>query len=193
MNITNDVQLKSALLFIAKKVITKVSEDIVDKKITRPDQYEYLSESAISPGMGLLQRMIWEKTYKYDYFPNIVYYSENIESGERGNAMPTFQFFRAFKWKNIDVGTDMVKRELFYDWASMQQNPKTGLHANMKRGDLRDELADILNQDYSAVGEKSRKPFWDITINELFNNNLLKYYFDEILVKYGALEIFGNS
>jgi hypothetical protein len=178
MKIENSTQLRKALENIAIEAINVVSKDISDNNVLRPD-------NATSLEMGYLKRIIWEKTYTFDYFPNVVYYSKNIETGERGNAMPTFQFFRAFKWRKIDKNSDGISRELFYDWKSMQYDPSTFLHGDPKRGDMREELADILNVDGTSAGYfqvKKRKPFWDITISEV--NSSIKVLFDAALWKY---------
>jgi len=188
-NITNSAGLKSALMNIAKDAIKKVSNDISDNNVTDP---------SVGGNMGYLQKMIFEKTYTWDYFPNVRYYTpiqakrsllqEYILTDDipSQGAMPTFQFFRSFKWKPIKISVDEVSRELFYDWQSMQQDPATYLHANPIHGDMRDELADILNVDGSPSSfpmGKSRKPFWDITIAELFGGDGIKSLFDMYLIQ----------
>ena len=181
--ITNPAQLKKVLLDIGENLINQVSKDIVDENVSEPSD-------GIS--MGYLQKMIWEKTYTNDYFPNVAYYTpikskkyallqEYILTDEiNEGAMPTFQFFRAFRWRPIKRGINDIKKQLFYDWGSMQYNGDTFLHGNPDM-DMREQLADILNVSGSPgsfTRNKMRQPYWDITINELFNSGGLKSLFD---------------
>jgi hypothetical protein len=187
-NIHNSIELQAFLERVATDAITQVSKDISDNDVQRPDQYDYMTLGPqASGGMGYLQKMIWEKVYTRDYFPNMKYYTENIESGEYGNAMPTFQFFRAFKWKKLVRSGGMISRELFYDWQSMKYDPKTFLHGNPKQGDMRDELADMLNvtgKDRGYFGGKEREPFWNITMAELFSGDTLRVLFEMAMSNY---------
>jgi hypothetical protein len=162
--ITNSTQLISALRTIAAEAIEQVSKDISDNDSIEPEE-----------NVGFLQRMIWEKTYNFEYYPNKMYYN--------GTRNATFQFYRAFKWKKIEWGLMSIKRELFYDWQSMKFDPTTFLHADALGNDMREQLADILNINGTA-GRKLREPFWDITINDLFINDGIKGLFDSALNKY---------
>ena len=55
--ITNSTQLISALRTIAAEAIEQVSKDISDNDSIEPEE-----------NVGFLQRMIWEKTYNFEYY-----------------------------------------------------------------------------------------------------------------------------
>jgi hypothetical protein len=149
---------------IATEAIESVSKDIADNDSIEPEE-----------NVGFLQKMIWEKTYSFEYYPNKMYYNNTKNA--------TFQFYRAFRWKKIERSLTEVKRELFYDWESMRTDPATFLHADPSGTDMREQLADILNVSGEA-GDKQRQPFWDITIADLFAAGGIKDLFDSALNKY---------
>ena len=169
MDIVSD-DLTLILMGIAKDTIESVS-----KKIVNSDMMQANDDDA----QGVIQKSIWQNTYAYDYYPNKAYYL--------GTGIPTFQFFRAFKWRDTVITGDTVTKELYYDWESMLFDPYTGLHGfeNIDGTfDLRESLADILNQYVEGdeeLGVKGRRPFWDIAITDLFMDNDIETLFDSEL------------
>jgi len=166
MEISNDVELRVALLLISEEVIEKVSAKILKK----------------------LQANI--KKYVYEYGgANKVYYD--------GSGKPTFQFFEAWDWQSIKHTLSSVARELMYDPSGMDYDPETWLHGSTFGGDARANLADILNKPFRGDGmrtsglmmgnsymSKKRKPYWDITIDELFDRDGIKKMIDIELRKF---------
>ena len=148
MLIHNNLELLSALEIIATTAINKVSKDT-----TR-----------------LLRQRIMEDTYTYDYYPNKFYYN--------GKKLPTFQFLNAFKWSGTKPGSQMgqrtVENTLAYDWESLVFDPATFLHGSFKWGDMRRDLAILLNVSGVAeggIGNKNRAPYWDNFLRELFSSD----------------------
>jgi len=130
---------------------------------------------------------IMKYVYENEYFPNKHYYN--------GSGRPTFQFLRAFKWKPFSRSGNILSKKLFYDYESMTFNADTWLHGSNVPGwgDAREHLADILNingrRSLLKIGDsymaKKVKPYWDITIEELFDENGLSDMFDKELTKFG--------
>lgn len=113
-------------------------------------------------------------TYHYDYFPNKVYYK-----GEYGNALPTFQFRDSWTWHKVKSQIHRYTRAYYQDIAKMQKAPHS-----RKGNDIRKDLAKSLNVD-GMFGNKMRKPYWDITLNELFNEGMIAQWFEEAFAKRG--------
>jgi hypothetical protein len=116
-----------------------------------------------------LKERIWEDTYMP--LPNIWYYNDT--------KTPTSQFKNAFKFDDIQQNLNEVVTELFYDWASMSYDPETYLHGSPSGGDMREQLAEILNVDgTTGFSSKMRKPYWDNFIKEMFDEGGLEKLFD---------------
>jgi len=107
--------------------------------------------------------------YTYGQLPNIDYYN--------GSGYPTYQFKEAFTFSNIEQKLNNFMSELYYNWQSMDYDGATGLHGNPYDGDLRQQLADILNTDYDI--NKPRQPYWDIFINDMFDGGGIEKLFDK--------------
>lgn len=150
-DIKNNTQLVKLFSTIATAIIFQVSEEVLQ----------------------ILRKNIEEYTYKYGYWPNKEYYNET--------QYPTYQFLNAFEFTKIKKQLNTVLTELYYDWMSMEYDGETWLHGYPGE-DNRQTLADILNVDdylgFSSHG-KARKPYWDITIDELFNGGKLEKLFDD--------------
>lgn len=99
--------------------------------------------------------------YTYVSLPNIQY---EFGSGTIGQRMPSFEFYDAFKKKDVQIKIKEATSEIFYDWQSMTVNKKTGRHWDGT--DTRKHLADILNVD-GFVAMKERGAFWDKTLEEV--------------------------
>jgi hypothetical protein len=148
-DIKNNNQLVKLFSTIATAIIFQVSEEVLE----------------------ILRKNI--EDYTYGELPNIEYYD--------GTGKPTYQFLNAFEFTKIKKQLNTVLTELWYDWMSMEYDGETWLHGYPGE-DNRQTLADILNVDdylgFSSHG-KPRKPYWDITINELFNGGRLEKLFDD--------------
>lgn len=107
--------------------------------------------------------------YTYGELPNHVYYNKT--------GYPTYQFLDAFTFSNINQKLNKFISKLYYDWQSMDYDPNTLLHGDPESGDLRQELADILNTDSDL--DKPRKPYWDIFITEMFDKHGIENLFDK--------------
>lgn len=117
----------------------------------------------------ILKEYINDETY--DPLPNAYYYN--------GSGKPTFQFREAFEFTQIENKIKQVVTELFYNWQEMSYDPDTFLHGSPWNGDMRQQLADILNVDGSTgFSTKIRKPYWDDYIKEMFDQNGLTKLFD---------------
>ena len=114
-----------------------------------------------------------------------------------GSGRPTFQFYEAWDWLGIKRTLGSVIRELMYDPSNMDYDPNTWLHGSTIGGDARSNLADILNKPFKGDGmrtsglmignsyfSKKRKPYWDITIEELFDKGKIKEMIDKELAKF---------
>jgi len=115
---------------------------------------------------------------------NISYHDET--------GKPTFEFYLSWEWQILSSTTDRIVRELFSNSDAMTFDPATFLHGSEETGDVRDKLPAILNVDGVSAGDfsdrphaKVRKPYWDITIDELFNQGRLKEIVDEEFAKFG--------
>jgi hypothetical protein len=115
--------------------------------------------------------------YTYGQLPNIDYYN--------GSGYPTYQFKDAFIFNDVEQKLNNFVSELYYNWQSMDYDANTYLHGNPYDGDLRQQLADILNTDSDI--NKPRKPYWDIFITDMFDKGGIEKLFD----KYTKSE-FGN-
>lgn len=107
--------------------------------------------------------------YTYGQLPNQQYYKYGGNPG-----YPTFQFKEAFTFSNIEQKLNNFVSELYYNWQSMDYDGATGLHGNLYDGDLREQLADILNTDYDI--NKPRQPYWDIFITDMFDGGIEKLF-----------------
>ena len=115
--------------------------------------------------------------YTYGELPNYIYYNKT--------GYPTYQFLDAFTFSNIKQKLNNFISKLYYDWQTMDYDPDTLLHGDRESGDLRQELADILNTDIDL--NKPRSPYWDIFIADMFDKHGIENLFD----KYTKLE-FGK-
>ena len=107
--------------------------------------------------------------YTYGQLPNVDYYD--------GSGYPTFQFLDAFTFTNVENKLNTFVSELYYNWQTMDYDGATGLHGNPYDGDLRHQLADILNTDYDI--NKPRQPYWDIFITDMFDGGGIEKLFDK--------------
>lgn len=146
--INNSTELSFALEHIAQVAMEKVSEDSLKR----------------------LKMLIMMYTYTWDYYPNKYYYN--------GKKTPTFQFREAFAWDGIktsfQTAPKTIENTLVYDWRSMKFDPVTFLHGSFKYGDMRENLAELLNVSGVAeggIGQKERGPYWDVFIDEMFSGN----------------------
>lgn len=167
MEIRNSSQLNLALSKIAERVISNVSAQVL----------KYLRENIIK--------------YVYEYgSSNEIYHA--------GSGEATYEFYNSFEWKEIKRNVAILSKELFYNYSKMNYDKNTWLHgsdpAKIKKqgGDARKFLADILNVEgltSSLWISKPRRPYWDITIDELFNNRKIDKMFDVELRKVGFKRI----
>lgn len=167
MDIRNSVQLKVALGVIAEKVIENVSLKVL----------EYLKVNI--------------KKYVYEY-------GDSNEIYHAGTGEATFEFYNSFIWKDMVKSVSLVTKELFYDYSKMDYKKETWLHgsdpAKVKEqgGDARKFLAEILNVEGHTSKlfiSKKRRPYWDITIEELFDGKEMDKMFDAEFRKAGFKKI----
>jgi len=99
-----------------------------------------------------------------------------------GSGVPTYEFLMAFKLTNVEQKLNEIVTELYYDWQSMDYDPDTYLHGTPWGGDMRERLAEILNVDgVTGFSNKSRKPYWDIFIKQMFDDGGIKKLFDKYM------------
>ena len=115
--------------------------------------------------------------YTYGQLPNVDYYD--------GSGYPTYQFLDAFTFTNIEQKLNNFVSELYYNWQSMDYDGATGLHGNPYDGDLREQLAGILNTDSDI--NKPRKPYWDIFITDMFDGGIEKLFDKYTKSEFGKL------
>jgi hypothetical protein len=160
MPITNDWDMYN----VVSKVMVKVIEDVTNLMMIE------------------LEDSIEKNTYKFDYYPNKIYYN--------GRKTPTRQFEHAFHFDGITNNLKEVFTELSYHWEEMDFDADTLLHGSDLYGDVREKLAEILNVD-GLAGMKERQPYWDIFIDDMFQNGKLKRAFDQAMkvefAKIGAI------
>ena len=148
----NNAELTAMLMPIASNVIKSASLDMIE----------------------MLANDIMEYTYEFGGLPNAYYYN--------GSGMPTFQFLEAFKLTDIEKNMNQAATKIFYDWAGMDYDPTTYLHGNPFSGDVREQLADILNIDGEAGWmTKARKPYWDIFIKQILDDGGAEKLFDRYM------------
>lgn len=156
-------------------MINQINEDVIDN----------VSTSIVQ----LLQQIIIRDVYKSGdeegSTENWSYYNHSRQ--------PTFQFMMAFMWDDVKKIVHGIARELFYNADSMDFDPDTYLHGDPDLGDLRKDLADILNVDgideQNAWGGKLRKPYWNNFIDELFGQKKIIQMFDEEFAQFGITRI----
>jgi len=120
----------------------------------------------------LLVNNIDEYTYRYGGLPNANYYN--------GSGTPTWQFLEAFRLSGSEKKLNTIVQSIFYDWQSMEYDSETFLHGSPYNGDMRKALAEVLNVDGSTgFSSKQRKPYWDITIKQLFDEGKLIKFLDQ--------------
>jgi len=139
---------------------------------------EYISETVL----GLLKNVfIMSFVYEEGGLPNALYWDKIVpgrisvheyEDEEIGSAMPTFEFMEAWKLSKAKLmpAGQGITQTLYYDWPSMTFDPETFLHGDPEHGDLREDLARILNvegNDAGFFGGKERRPYWDLFIEDL--------------------------
>lgn len=135
--------------------------------------------------LKLLQENIKEYTYN-SHAPNKFYFD--------GNKRPTGEFLNAWNWKPIEKNIQGVVRALYYNWQSMSVNEGAYKHSSVSANwpiDTRMQLADYLNvdgHDSSLWISVERKPYWEITIEDLFDKGLLNRWFDEESKKFGLIK-----
>jgi hypothetical protein len=162
--IQNSKDLRLALIAIANSVIVEVTNEI----------------------MKMLQNRIIEDVYEYDPMPRRWYYNKT--------GRPTYEFLRAFQWHDIKSTLTEITKELYYNWPSMNYDPKTYLHGSKTFGDLRHKLADILNvnglDSFYNFTARERRPYWDNFIDQLFSGGEggeINSFFEKALRKYGGI------
>jgi hypothetical protein len=187
-DIRNDLILNQEMQNLIARVIDDVSKEL----------------------MNILKEYIYNFVYLYDYFPNVAYYKPTKKSEKKKQerlwnkpevqsitwnrtsrgALPTFQFLNSFQWKPMQILIGEVTKELFYNWQSMKYDPNTGLHGSEFFGDLREQLADILNvtgwDEKNIWGGKQRNEFWNNFMNDIFNEGNLKIMFTKSFSKYAS-------
>jgi len=148
---------------VAEKIIENVSTKVLD----------YLREN--------IEKYVYE-------------YGDSNEIYHAGSAEATYEFYNSFKWKDIEASVKGISKELFYDYLSMNYDKDTWLHGSdsskvkKQGGDARKFLASILNAEgklSSLFLTKPRKPYWDITMKELFDNKKIDGWFDIEFAKAG--------
>jgi len=161
--ITSGAVLAKRLSEIAESVILSASKDI----------------------LNLLQKRIMEDTYLYDTNPRTWYYDKT--------GKPTYEFLNSFRWKDVSNTVVEVTRELFYNWESMSYNAAKFKHGSFLSGDMRKQLADILNVNGIDTpndwGGRERLAYWDNFLDDLFNSTRLVNMFKKYLSKYGQVII----
>jgi hypothetical protein len=162
-NIRNEMDLKKVLETLATKIINNVSKKV----------------------LKLLQDNIKEYVYN-SHGPNAIYLNNTKK--------PSMEFFKAFQWHDIEKNINGVCRELFYNWQEMTTDEGGYKHSSVSKNwpiDTRMQLADYLNvdgYDSSLWISVQRKPYWEITIEQL-ENGLLDQWFDEEAKKIGLNKI----
>ena len=139
-----------------------------------------VSEKALSQ----LRETIRRDTYLFGGFPNKFYVM--------GTGLPTFEFLRAWKWRNVKTSVSERVRELFYEYFSMTFDPENYIHGSVEHGDRREALAKDLNVSGIALnsdfGGKERRPYWDNYIDEILYRGQLTKWFDEELLQFGFIK-----
>jgi hypothetical protein len=138
--------------------IRKTSEEVV---------YDVVDEIA-----KVLYAYIME--YTYGDLPNKQYW--------KGEGIPSWQFLNAFKLTNVQQKMNEIVSELYYDWQSMDYDPGTYLHGSYYTGDMREVLAEVLNiEGITGFSNKTRHPYWDIFIEEMFDKDGIGKLFDKYM------------
>jgi hypothetical protein len=134
----------------------------------------------------LLREYIVKYTYQWDtevQFQINPGEDDAVESGTINRyyfdktGVPTYQFLNAWVWEKLSSRLNIVSSRLFNDPTLMAYDPSKYLHGSEETGDVRSEMADILNIAGGNKGDfpnkKQRMPYWDLLIEELFANDRL--------------------
>jgi len=154
---------------ILSKVINNMEKDI--RSILR----EYITKYVYDYGTTMNADSYSDDDNEYPTEPsklNRVYWN--------GTGMPTYEFLNAWIWEKVSSNVSSITTRLFNDPTLMRYDPETYLHGSNSTGDMRKELANILNVDGVSSGDfplKERKPYWDYLIEDLFDKGLMDAIF----------------
>jgi hypothetical protein len=158
LQINNSIELSLALKNMAKDAISSVSKELLKN----------------------LQNQILIDIYNFDPMPRRWYYNKT--------GRPTYEFLHAFRWQGIKEALDEISNTLWYDGLSMGYEPDKYKHGSAKFGDLREQLAEILNVNgvdaFNNFGGRERRAYWDNFLREFFNDQNLDFLFAMALEKY---------
>lgn len=135
---------------------------------------------------GRVHMMLLEYIMKYTYEyggDNVSYYDET--------GKPTYEFLDSWFVNKLKINSDIIAAKVMQDWQSMSYDPDTYLHGSSYTGDVRKELANILNVDGISAGDfsgypnsKVRRAYFDILLKDLNDGEMIKI-FDEEFAKFG--------
>jgi len=161
MQIHNDFELQAYLNSVANQVI-----NIVTGKVHM-----------------MLVEYIMKYTYEYGGLPNMDYYDES--------GYPTYEFMDSWFSEKIKTTLDSVIYRVAQDWQGMSYDPDTFLHGSKYTGDVRKQLADILNVDGVSGGDfsggensKPRRAYFNLLLKDLNDGEMFKML-DEEFAKFG--------
>jgi hypothetical protein len=146
--------------------LKKALEDILER-IIKKVSVKILKE---------LRADITENVYK-SHSPNRDYFDHTKK--------PTYEFYKAWDWDNVERGVDGLTRTLFYNWQGMGVDEGGYKHSSVSANwpiDTREYLPEYLNKygnDSSLWISVNRRPFWDIFLYKMFDCGMIDKWFAE--------------
>lgn len=150
------------------------------------NMFQSVAKEVIRESSNRILDMLIKYIYKYTY----EYGGDNVEYYD-GSGTPTYEFVESWFVNKMTGTANRVASQVMQDWMSMSYDPDTYLHGSKYTGDVRKELADILNVDGVSAGDfsgyensKVRRAYFDILLKDLNDGEMIKI-FDEEFAKFG--------
>lgn len=123
----------------------------------------------------IFQEYIVLYVYK-NHSPNSNYYD--------GSREPTGQFLNAWEWTNIKRKANLLVKELWYNWETLDFDSETYLHGSRINSKSNSQYPDDARENLPAILEGKQSNAWlSVKRNEKFWQQFIKDYVTKGLLK----------